>query len=231
MIRGDPADDGYDDGPLPHRGLDGPDYTLAEVVPSGWLGLELDVTTAVAATLCDADLVDAVVAFDRMTSWASARQARLLAEFSRRRPPDAPDATGCDIPSMTSRFAPDEIGLALRLSRGAAIARLGQSVQLDQVLPATLEAWERGRIDVLKVRAICDTVRVLDDERARLVEARVLVRAGDQSVTQLRASLKRAVIAVDPEGVAARHRLARTDRRVAVGQENDGMASLWALLH
>src|SRR6185312_8408263 len=35
---------------------------------------------------------------------------------------------------------------------------------------------------------------------------------------------------VDPDGAADRHREARTDRRVHVQPEPDGMASLWALL-
>lgn len=43
----------------------------------------------------------------------------------------------------------------------------------------------------------------------------------------LQASVARAV---DPDGAAERHRQARRDRRVVVGDEKDAMASLWALL-
>src|SRR5204863_2696004 len=47
---------------------------------------------------------------------------------------------------------------------------------------------------------------------------------------QLKAALKRAVISVDPEGAAERHKAARRDRRVSISEEQDGMASLWALM-
>ena len=85
-------------------------------------------------------------------------------------------------------------------------------------------------IDLLKARAIDDATTVLSDEKAGEVEARVLPRAPEQTLAQLKAALARAVIAVDPDGAVERHRAARKDRRVCLGQENDGMASLWALL-
>jgi hypothetical protein len=57
-----------------------------------------------------------------------------------------------------------------------------------------------------------------------------LPRAPEQSLQQLRAALARAILAVDPDGAAERHRQARRDRRVYVQPEADGMGSLWALL-
>ena len=57
-----------------------------ELPTSGWLGVELDMTAAAPGGLDDAELVEAIVGFDRMASWALARQAALLAEFARRRP-------------------------------------------------------------------------------------------------------------------------------------------------
>jgi hypothetical protein len=202
----------------------------ADTLPSGWLALELDQTTADPAVLGDAELVDAVVGFERLTAWAAARQARLLAEFARRRPGDDPAAVGADKPSVLSRYAPDEIGLALRLSRGTAMCRLGQARQLDDRLPRTLQAWQDGRLDERKVRAICDAVLYLGPEQAAAVQDRVLDRAPQQTLSQLRSALARAVIAVDGEGANRRYRAARTDRRVSVGEEKEGMASLWALL-
>jgi hypothetical protein len=65
---------------------------------------------------------------------------------------------------------------------------------------------------------------------ARAVQARVLPRAPQQTLAQLKAALARAVLKQDPEGAAERHRAARRERRVAVGPEQDGMASLWASL-
>jgi hypothetical protein len=62
------------------------------------------------------------------------------------------------------------------------------------------------------------------------VAARVLPRAGEQTVGGLRAALARAVVAVDPDGAAERHRQAQRERRVVLNPEPEGMASLWGLL-
>ena len=203
---------------------------IAEGLPSGSSAWELQHAAADPAGLSDAELIDAVVGFDRLTGWAEARQARMLAEFARRRPGDDPVLASSDKASGISRFAPDEVGLALRLSRLSAAARLGQAVQLATRLPETLQAWQEGRLDERKIAAICDATLYLDDDKARAVQDRVLGRASGQTLGQLKGALNRAVLAVDPEGAAQRHRRARRDRRVAVGVEREGMASLWALL-
>ncbi len=130
--------------------------------PSGWLALEVDAATGDdGAGLGDAEVVDAVVALDHLTSWAQARQARLLAEFSRRRPDDDSQAINCEQPSSISCYAPDEIGLALHLARCTAMARLGQATHLATTLPATPQAWENGLLDLPKVRAITDATAFL----------------------------------------------------------------------
>ncbi|MGH8921776.1 MAG: DUF222 domain-containing protein, partial [Actinomycetes bacterium] len=203
---------------------------VSECVPSGWSALELDHGTADPGGLSDSALIDAVIGFDRIASWASARQARLLAEFARRRPGDHPLAARCDTPSRASEFAPDEIGLALRLSRTTAANRLGMAQVLTADLPATLAAWQAGTIDSLKARAITETSCLLAGELRGALEARVLPRAGQQTIAQLRAALARAVLVLDPEGAAERHHHRRADRRVVISPDEDGMASLWALL-
>jgi hypothetical protein len=129
-----------------------------------------------------------------------------------------------------SRYAADEIGLALRLSVGTASARLDQARRLAVELPDTLQAWEEGRLDRTKVRAVLDATESLDPPTAAAVAARVLPKAAEQTAGQLRAALARAVIAVDPEGASRRHEKARRGRRVGVDPDRDGMAWLRALL-
>jgi hypothetical protein len=206
----------------------------SKVPTSGWLGVELDLATDRPAAMSDAELVEAVVGFERMASWVGARQSELLAEFARRRPVDASDAAQADTVSAVSPYAADEVGLALRISRGTAAVRLEQARRLDGELTETRRAWHDGRIDVTKVRAILDaTANLPFAEQARLstaVQDRVLSRASEQTAGQVRAALARAVISVDPAGAAQRHTRARRDRRVAVNPDLDGMASLWALL-
>ncbi|HEX2301105.1 MAG TPA: DUF222 domain-containing protein, partial [Pseudonocardiaceae bacterium] len=182
------------------------------------------------ARLSDAELIDAVVGFDRLASWALARQARLLAEFARRRPADSSSGPRCDEPLLVSEFACDEVGLALRLSRSTATARLTMAETLVADLPGTLAAWETGVIDTLKARAITEASYLLPQEQRAALEARVLPRAGQQTVSRLRAALARAVLAIDPDGAEERYHRRRQDRRVVVSPDEAGMASLWALL-
>jgi hypothetical protein len=199
-------------------------------VPGEETAVGLDAATAEPATLSDAGLIEGIVGFERLAGWAQARQARLLAEFARRRPGDDPVMVATDKSCALGRFAPDEVGLALKLSRLTAKARLGRAVQLSEVLPETLHAWQRGELDERRVTAVCDATHYLPVQKARAVQQRVLGRAPEQTLAQLRAALKRAVQHADPDGCRERHRAARRDRRVAVGEEQEGMASLWALL-
>lgn len=203
---------------------------MAQCAPSGWLALELDQGTADPVRLSDAELIDTVVGFERVVAWAGARQAALLAEFARRRPDDYSQPTRLDVPSACSEFASDEVGLALRLSRTTAMNRLVMAQALATDLPVTLAAWEAGQLDLMKVRAITETSYLLTGEQIAALEARVLPRAGRQTLSQLRAGLARAVLAIDPDGAQARHRERRKDRRVVVSPDGEGMASLWALL-
>jgi hypothetical protein len=92
------------------------DRTWGNTVPSGLLALEIDADTGCEAGLSDAQLIDAMVGFERLAGWAEARQARILAEFARRRPGDDPTLVATDEPCAMSRFAPDEVGLALKLA-------------------------------------------------------------------------------------------------------------------
>jgi Domain of unknown function (DUF222) len=188
------------------------DRTWGNTAPSGLFALEIDSDTRDEAGLSDAQLVDAMVGFERLAAWAQARQARVLAEFARRRPGDDSAMVATDKPCAMSRFAPDEVGLALKLARLTAKTRIGRSVQLEQVLPETLALWQRGRLDERRVAAICEATHYLSVEKARAVQQRILGRAPDQTVGQLKAALKRAVIAVDPEGL-------RSDTRPPAGTD------------
>ncbi len=200
------------------------------VRPDGYAALELQSATRHPTELTDAEVIEAIRGYDHVASWAAARQARMLAEFAHRRPPDRTDVVDRVTGGPISVWAPDEIGLALTLSRGTAAARLERSLRLAQVLPATLAAWDAGRIDQAKVCAIHDATLALSDTAAQAVQDRVLPQAPVQTLAQLRAALERAVIATDPKGADARHRKAHRQRRVALNPERDGMASLWALL-
>jgi hypothetical protein len=62
------------------------------------------------------------------------------------------------------------------------------------------------------------------------VQARVLPRAGGQTLGEFKRSVRRAVHALDPTRVEDQRAHAMTERRVCVTARDDGMSELWALL-
>lgn len=200
----------------------------------------------------DEALVDAICGWERLASWVAAGQLAAIAELaSRRRPldrggvgPAGGDRSGGDrgggdraggdsghpgLP-VVSEFAVDEVAAALRLSRCAAGTRLLVAVELAERLPETAAALRAGELDALRARRIVEATTRLPDPAASAVERRVLRRAAGQTVSQLRVSLSRAVLAVDPADAEVRHQRAVADRRVWITPQEDGMAELWALL-
>ncbi len=118
----------------------------------------------------------------------------------------------------------------MTVSPGSAIRRLGEAARLDGPLSATRDVLQAGRIDPARARLICDRTSVLDPAHATAVQDRVLPDAPGQTWAQLNTALHRAVLAVDADGAAARHRTAKAGRRVEVFPGEDGMATLWATL-
>lgn len=129
-----------------------------------------------------------------------------------------------------SEFAADEVAPALGLSRNAATTRLDMAFELSTRLTGTFNALAVGALDLPKARAITESTRPLAADQAGAVERRVLARSRRQTVGQLRASLNRAILAVDPDGAERRHARVRKERRVVCTPLPDGMAELWALL-
>jgi Domain of unknown function (DUF222) len=115
----------------------------------------------------------------------------------------------------------------LRVSRRSAEIKLGLALDLADRLPGTADALRAGRIDLGKAKAIAElTANVADDAARAAVEARVLTRAGQQTVPELRRSLLRAVARVDPSANARRCRQATEARYLRVQPVCDGMAEL-----
>lgn len=93
-------------------------------------------------------------------------------------------------------------------------------------LAATGAALRAGTIDLARARVIAEATAALDDETAQAVQDRVLLRAGTQTTAQLRAALRRAVIAADPEGADRRREEAERRAKVTLYPDPDGTASL-----
>lgn len=203
--------------------------TMANTAPSGIFALETDMATVDPAALADAELVDGIVGWERIAAWARARQYALLAEFARR----PRDGTICATPVAAPHrreWAADEVAMALQLAPGTAGARIGDSTRFEAVLRPTLDLLAAGRLDHSRARLVATQLAVVDSAVAIAVQARVLPAAPGQTWGQLRASLRRAILAVDHDGAADRHRRAVRTRRVDLFPDDDGMATLWARL-
>ncbi len=166
--------------------------------------------------------VDLLVALERQAAWLHAMQQRVLASLEA-----DPLRLGCDPDDDWTR---EQVGAALRLAPSTADRRLTVARQLRDRLPSTARALAAGEISYLHAARLAEAVRDLDADVAAQVEARVLRRAGSQTVGQFATSVQRAVLAVDPRGSARRHEDAVQQRRVVISPAQDGMATLWALL-
>lgn len=130
-------------------------------------------------------LLDVIEACEQEVARLHAVQARAMArlEQARRATPLA-------------EFVPDEVSLALRLSPAVAHDWLGVARALTTRLPRTLAALESGELDYYRVRCVVEAAgRLVDDEQVAEVEARVLPVPGSRPPPQLRAALRRAVLA------------------------------------
>ncbi len=112
-------------------------------------------------------MLDRIVGYERLAAWAAAGQARALTELTTRR-------TATDPNSLP--FAVEEVALALSCSRMAAGTKVTLSLDLAQRLPATLDAWEQGRICHARARALSEATTRLSAADAAFVEDQLLVR-------------------------------------------------------
>lgn len=96
-------------------------------------------------------------------------------------------------------------------------------------LPMLHEALASGALDISRVRTIIKGLWFIDDEPARLL-ADSLLRAGATGWTsrQIGERLRRAVLAVDPQGAERRRRHTQAYRRVSSRAHADGTVSIYA---
>jgi hypothetical protein len=200
---------------------------VAEYLPvgpglAGWLG------SAPAASLQDSALAGMAASWRRLASWAQAGELAVIAQIASR-------AASCDDkiavaadgrPAQVPADAASEVALALAMSQFGASGWTDLAVTLTWRLAATGAALRAGEIDLQRARLIAEATGLLDDDAARAVEARILPNAGFQTSGHLRATLRRAVIAVDPEGAERRRKEAERRAKVCLYPDEEGTATL-----
>src|SRR5450755_4797898 len=200
---------------------------VAESLPpspdlAGWLA------TASPRELESGSLPGVAASFRRLASWAQAGELAAVAEMASRSAA-ADDKIGVDDEGRPS-WVPDEataqVSLALAMTRIGASWWTHLATTLTWRLASTGAALAGGHIDLSRARVIAEATGVLDDDAARAVEAKVLPGAGDRTTSQLRAMLRHAVIAADPEGAEQRRKEAERKARVSLYPDEEGTASL-----
>ena len=129
-------------------------------------------------------------------------------------------------PGDEKNFDRDEVACRFRWGFLYTQVRVIQAHKLVSQLPGTLAALEAGSISPDHARAIIEACGPLNAALSAEVEKRVLPNAPEQTVTNLRRSLARAVKAVDRRGWDERHAQAVKERDVAVTPRDDGMSQL-----
>ena len=188
---------------------------------ASWLG------QAQPGQLDEAGLVNSITGWRKLTSWAQAQELAAVAELGRRRGVmDDPELDRDPARELSAEFAPNEVALALTLTQFAAEWWMNLAVSMSCRLPATWSALSQGTIDLGRAKLIDAWTTPLDDDLAGAVERKVLARAGQQTTGQLRASLQRAVISVDPAAAERRRTEAEKKGRVELAGEDSGTAAL-----
>src|SRR6185437_967641 len=175
------------------------------------------------------DLPGVASAYRRLAAWAQAGELAAVAQMASRTAArdDHVHVDADGRPDQVTPSAGSEVGLELVMSHPAAMAWASLAVTLRWRLHATWAALNAGTIDLYRARLIAEATSPLDDDTARQVEAMVLPGAGGQTSGQLRAALRRAVIAADPEGAEQRRKDAQRHAKVSLYPDPaDGTATL-----
>ncbi len=168
--------------------------------------------------------------YERLIGYAQARQARHLAQIEMHPDPvpgpvSATARERIDLDRTAQLSATQEVACLLRWSTGYTIGRMGDAARLVSELPATLAGVEQGRFGYLLAASLVTATKNLDPKVTAKVEAKVLDRAGAQTVSEFRAAARRWVAKLDPRGQEQQHEDAVRERRVC--HQPDAHAMAW----
>jgi Domain of unknown function (DUF222) len=190
---------------------------LDQMQPGPWLAQALtEATGSRCDELTDSEQIGVLCGWQRQAAWAQAGLAAAALAVARRRDVQAV----ADRNPHLSEYVRDEVAVALALTPLSAGRLLAAAAGLGR-LPEVAAALSAGQIDWPKACILTDELSVLDDELARAIATQVLA-AGRLTTSQLRAQLRRAIMAADPDAARRRQKEGRKDTRVEVWDEPSG---------
>ncbi|NJC21226.1 hypothetical protein BJ994_000302 [Arthrobacter pigmenti] len=176
------------------------------------------------------DALDLIRAADRLTSWAAAQSAALLAQVFHQMHGDEVFRTGLDRPGTGFTLAAQEIAPLLRVPGRTAQQMLSEALTLCEDLPATWEALESGTLSPVQAQVIVQESGSIPTEAMPGYEEEVLDTATGLTRPKLAQRCRRLREELHPESIIERRKRAVKDRDVAIQPEQDGMAWLGAYL-
>jgi hypothetical protein len=194
---------------------------------------------AVGAHLSDLELVCDIWAADARESRHVAERAAAVTALARRRSADRDrDFGSLGKPGLDSQLREPEalrqvsetfvteLAMVRGCSEVAAEALAVESILLTTKLRGTWSALYEGRIDVRRMKALVDLLGTAKPKVAAEVERRVLPGAGDQTVAQLRARVRRMLFRLDAKSLEDRRVRAAKKADVFHQPTGDGMADM-----
>jgi hypothetical protein len=122
-----------------------------------------------------------------------------------------------------------EIGAALSWTRRAAEFNLGFAQDLLDRYPQVWEALDCGLIDMPRARVIVEQTRHLEHEVAGQICDLALAQASSQTTGQMRAGIRRLIIAIDPDSARKRYEQGVLERRVVSEANDSGTGNILGL--
>ncbi|RAS66076.1 uncharacterized protein DUF222 [Lentzea atacamensis] len=163
------------------------------------------------------EVLDALAYHEKQVAYHQAQGLRILADYA--------------IACKGEEFFDAEIAAGMRWTSRWTTDQITLALDLATKLPRTLDALEKGDIDLYKARVVHDKTVPLSSELAAEAEELVLAKAEGKTGAQLRQLTSRVVMRVDPDGHQDRAELRKAQRCTGLSvTPEDGMAQFWAYL-
>ena len=209
-----PAGCGFAAGGAADRAAPGP--ALAQLI-----AMVTDPAAGGYARLGESELIGVLNGWRKMASWAAAGEAEAVQELVRRREAQSAELRN---PHLAGHVT-EEIAAALTLTGRSAAVLHADALGLAR-LPQVHDHLAAGRIDTAKAAVFTRELAVLPETAASAIAAKVLPEAPWLTTGQLRALLRRQILAHDPEAGERRKTQAAADAEVSVWAEASGNAGL-----
>jgi hypothetical protein len=184
---------------------------------AGWENADRDY-----AALSHDQRLDLLATMQRDQARLDAARTRLLAAI------ELNPQRGGSAAELDKRYDRDEVGCVLGVASGTARSRMLEAAELVTRYPATLALLEAGQIGYWHALRLVEAGLARSDAVMAAVEQRVLARAPEQSISEFKRAITRALASLDPITAEQRRATAIECRRIAFCPREDGTTDLWA---